>query len=153
MSRHHPSSSHSSVTLRVRVWVEIGLRRARRRWWPSPSVRGCGLKYRPYLKSSTMARSPSVRGCGLKSGADRGQTGGRASPSVRGCGLKCLAVRLPLGGDRVTLRARVWVEICKPQRSHSPTPVTLRARVWVEMSPSHPLRLRAPRHPPCEGVG
>ena len=77
--------------------------------------------------------SPSVRGCGLKSGWALGRQIRCGSPSVRGCGLKCSSPMPEDARARVTLRARVWVEIPEWLKSLCNHLVTLRARVWVEI--------------------
>ena len=78
------------VTLRARVWVEIAPPLGRRCSPASPSVRGCGLKFR---LSAVSGRLDTV--------------------TLRAW----VWVEILLGGEPVlvglvTLRARVWVEIC-----------------------------------------
>ena len=74
------------------------------------------------------------------------------SPSVRGCGLKSSGTGGPQKTKKVTLRARVWVEICPPLHPLCHIPVTLRARVWVEISSSVSLPQLA-RSPSVRGGG
>ena len=80
-----------AVTLRARVWVEMR----------HPS----GGQVTP--------ESPSVRGCGLKSKRKELLPEENMSPSVRGCGLKSSVEGIARVADFVTLRARVWVEMCQ----------------------------------------
>ena len=74
-----------------------------------------------------------MRGCGLKSGCRLHLRHFGWSPSVRGCGLKCPHLLDLLLQRRVTLRARVWVEMAADTAITSQVGVTLRARVWVEI--------------------
>ena len=101
---------------------------------------------------SDSSKSPSTRGCGLKFNQEIYADGSDESPSTRGCGLKSEKGILSVVNHRVTLHARVWIEIVSASPSKAMYGVTLHARVWIEINVFHVKHFGRCCHPPREGV-
>ena len=71
---------------------------------------------------------------------------------MRGCGLKFFLSLRPFDTARVTLSARVWIEIAYRDIFFVCKLVTLSARVWIEMTNPYMKGDKVICHPQCEGV-